>query len=208
MGVEVKKFEVGPLSTNCYILFDRLSREGIIIDPGLEDAKIDQFIKNEKINLLAIFLTHGHFDHIMGIGHYSNLFDIPVYIHKLDHPMLLDPVKNHSDFFGIPFVFEGKTILIEEEESIHIGPFSLQIIETPGHTRGSICILTCNFLFSGDTLFVDTVGRTDFPESAPEKLEKSLKKLSELDDGITVHPGHMASAKMSIIRTKNPFLKL
>lgn len=207
MKIEVKKFVVGPLSTNCYILYETSSRYAVMIDPGAEDPKIEKFIEEEKITLMAILLTHGHFDHIMGVDYYSKKFSIPVYIHEFDYPMLLDPVKNHSAFFGMPFSFEGKATLIDKEKSIFIGPFSLNVIETPGHTKGSICILTSDYLFSGDTLFVDSIGRTDFPESEPLKMKASLKKLLTLEEDIIIHPGHTASAKMAIVKKKNPFLR-
>lgn len=196
MKIQVKKFVVGPLATNCYVVYDIESLDAIIIDPGYPDPRILDYISKESLNLKSIFLTHGHFDHIMGLTYFTQSSKTNVLIHKFDEPLLRDPYKNHSIFLGEPFSFSGEVEQINSEGIIKSGSIELKIIETPGHTKGSICILLDKFLFSGDTLFLDAIGRTDFPESEPEKMEESIKRLLKIGSDIILHPGHMGSGRI------------
>jgi len=206
MQLNVKKIVVGALRTNCYIAYDLDSKAAFIVDPGYPDPKILNFIKN--INLLPIFIinTHGHFDHIAGDEEVAHFFNIPVLIHLIDLPMLIDPSKNYSAYYGTPFAFSGQWETINGEGTIEKSPFHMTIIETPGHTCGSISILIGNYLFSGDTLFIDTIGRTDLPESCPDKMAESLLKFKNISDDIVVHPGHMGSGKFSEVKARNRHL--
>ncbi len=207
MELKAKKFRVGPLETNCYVVYDEKSRECFIVDPGYDDPRITEFINDEKLKPIFIINTHGHFDHIAGDHSLASRYQIPVLIHKQDRPMLEDPRKNHSAFFGIPISFSGEIEEIKGESILTKGPFKLQILETPGHTAGSICILIEDLVFTGDTLFVESIGRTDFPESEPERIQSSIQKLAKLPENLTVHPGHMASATLKEIKRRNPFLR-
>ncbi len=207
MELKVKKFRVGPLETNCYVVYDEKSRECFILDPGYNDPRITEFINSENLKAIFIINTHGHFDHIAGNQFLASTYQIPVLIHYKDSPMLEDPFRNHSSFFGIAITFKGEIEEIKEERILIKGPFKLQILETPGHTAGSISILIEDLLFTGDTLFVESIGRTDFPESEPEKIQSSIQKLAKLPENLTVHPGHMASAPLKEIKRRNPFLK-
>jgi len=197
-----KKFIVGPLSTNAYVVYENTTKNAVIIDPGYKDPSLLQFIEKESLNVKVVILTHGHFDHIMGLDTLWERFKPPVYIHKNDADMLFDPRKNHSAHFGIPFSFKGTVEEICKEQVLSLDPFEIKILETPGHTSGSISLLVGNFLFTGDTLFVGAIGRTDFPESQPEKMKESLEKLLSLGDDLIVHPGHMGSAKLGLIKEK------
>ncbi|MEO0199384.1 MAG: MBL fold metallo-hydrolase [candidate division WOR-3 bacterium] len=196
MKIQIKKFVVGPLATNCYIAYDIDTNEAVIVDPGFPDQRIIDYLIREKLRLTGIILTHGHFDHIMGLGYLTKFCKTSVFIHKHDEPLLRDPHKNHSIYLGEPFTFIGEVELINSDEVIKSGSLELKIIETPGHTRGSISILLDKFLFSGDTLFVDAIGRTDFPESAPERMEESINRLLNIGSDIILHPGHMGSGKI------------
>lgn len=196
MKIQVKKFVVGPLATNCYIVYDTETNDTIIVDPGFPDPRVTDYLSREKLNPTAIILTHGHFDHIMGLSYLTKFYRTSVLIHKFDEPLLRDPHINHSVYFGDPFTFDGEVELIDADVFIKSGSLEVRIIETPGHTRGSISLLLDKFLFSGDTLFLDAIGRTDFPESSPERMEESIKKLLDLGSDIILHPGHMGSGRI------------
>lgn len=168
----IDKIVVGDLQTNCYLLADAKSKRCTIIDPGGDSPLIKEHLKSKKITPSFIINTHGHPDHIMSNGE----FDLPIYIHKDDAKALagLHPDK-----------------LLNDGDRIQLENLTIDIIHTPGHTPGSICLLCDDLLFSGDTLFASGVGRTDLPGGSENQLINSIKnKLFILNGGIKVYPGH------------------
>lgn len=138
-----------------------------------------------------IILTHGHFDHITGIGPLTEAYpEIKVMVHPEDRDKLADPDTNLSVMFGTRVAVKGNTLPVVEGTRLEVGDSVLEVLETPGHTEGSISLKTGGSLFSGDTLFKGTVGRTDFPDSNPEKMGKSLQRLMSLPGQTRVLPGH------------------
>ncbi|MFN4227566.1 MAG: MBL fold metallo-hydrolase [Candidatus Ratteibacteria bacterium] len=183
----VERIIVGDFFTNCYIIGFKQENLCVIIDPGEEGEKIKRLINNLNLKAILIINTHGHFDHIGA----NNFFDLPVHIHKKDIEFLKDPEKNLSSFFSVPYICKNKVFPIEENDTIEIGKMKFKIIHTPGHTPGSICLKIENILFTGDTIFANGIGRTDFPCGDEQVLIKSIKeKLITLPDEIIIYPGH------------------
>jgi glyoxylase-like metal-dependent hydrolase (beta-lactamase superfamily II) len=183
--MKIHKLVVGSLGTNCYIVSSKKGN-AFVIDPGDEASKIKKFIFKEKLNVRFVVNTHGHIDHIKS----DSELGLPVYVHKEDADMVSDPEKNHMvSFFGSfePVVPER---LLMDGDTLELDELNFEVIHTPGHTQGGICLSGQGVLFSGDTLFKNGVGRTDLPESSYAKMEKSLKKISKLDSGTIVYPGH------------------
>jgi hydroxyacylglutathione hydrolase len=183
----IERIVVGDFFTNCYIIGCEEEKVCGIIDPGSEGEKIKKIIENKNLKPLIIINTHGHFDHIGA----NNFFNLPVYIHEDDFEFLKDPEKNLSSFFSFPYVCENEVFKLKENDVIKIGKLNIEVIHTPGHTPGSICLKIKDILFTGDTIFADGIGRTDFPEGDEEKLIKSIEtKIFILNDNIKIFPGH------------------
>lgn len=197
----VRRFIVGPLGTNCYLVYDRSSKKGVLIDPGEADSSVKEVISSEGLNIDWIINTHGHADHIKGNAYFS----YPVAIHSLDEGCLSDPERNLS-FHGL-FVEDVKAgRLLSEGEVITAGNLSLEVLHTPGHTPGGICLKCGELLFSGDTLFFEGVGRTDLPGGDYDALAKSIKeKLFSLPDSTQVFPGHGVRTTIGHEKKCNPF---
>jgi hydroxyacylglutathione hydrolase len=186
-ALEIRKFVVGELATNCYLVYDNDSRKGILIDPGDYDPAISEHIRDNKIEVMYTLDTHGHSDHIRG----NASFGFPVLIHELDEPCLSDSRKNRSAFSDQEVKPTKAARLLTDGDIVKVGDFSLEIIHTPGHTRGSISVKCGDILFSGDTLFCEGVGRTDLAEGDQDALVKSIRdKLFILPDHVRVLPGH------------------
>ncbi len=196
------KITTGHFQTNTYIVDSK--DECIIIDPGYD---IEKYLdKINKFKVLAVVLTHNHCDHIDSIG----LFDCPIYVHKDDY----DGLKNNIDSLyhllgGKPSFDYNKLNIIKlrDEEELHIGKIVLNVLHTPGHTSGSCCFMYKDVLFTGDTLFKESAGRTDFPSGDHKTLLKSLTKLSKLDPKIKVYPGHGDATTIKDEKKNNLFLR-
>lgn len=204
-----EKIRVGDFATNCYIFGDKSTKEVNIIDPGGEPNKIIDFIKKNEYIVRNIILTHGHFDHIGGLKVLKQQFEVPVLIHKLDGEMLTDPAQNFSKFIGLKngeIIQDTADKFVEDGETLKIGDIPYKIIHTPGHTRGGISILFDKYLFSGDTLFKESVGRTDLPFSNHSDILESARKLLELSDDLVVYPGHGECTSIGYERANNPFI--
>lgn len=176
--MRIKTIKVGELMTNCYIVSDEISKEGVIIDPGFEMDEIINEIGDIKIK--AIILTHGHYDHVTDAFALSETINAPVMIHKDDEAMMAYSTQKRADR------------ILDSGDKLEIGHWKLEIIPTPGHSKGSICIYNekAGVLFSGDTLFWKDHGRTDLPGSSQNEMENSLKKLFALPPHTKVYPGH------------------
>jgi len=207
--------------SNTYILGDK--GEGIVIDPGASHEEILDVVNNQKLKLKYIILTHAHIDHILSMDKLRELTGAKVLVHENDNSLLGDPYGNGSYLFGLNNVFANGDVLLKDGDVLTCGDIKLVIIHTPGHTPGSICIKAekeklaagesepcCNIspiIFTGDTLFKMTVGRTDLGKGDYDELMHSLKeKLMTLDDDIIVYPGHGTSTTIGYERKNNPFI--
>ena len=200
----IKKFVVGELETNCYIFAALDDKEAALIDPGSDgDDIIIPELERNNLKLKCIINTHGHGDHISSNGK----FKAPIYIHKLDADFLRNPGLNLSAAFGFAIKSPPANRLLEEGDLIEIGNFKLKVIHTPGHTPGSISLFTDGVVFTGDTLFMGGVGRTDFPYGSREQLLNSIKyKLLTLDEKTVIYPGHGSSSTIGREKRENYFI--
>jgi glyoxylase-like metal-dependent hydrolase (beta-lactamase superfamily II) len=185
-------------------VWEPVSREAALIDPGDYDPHITSVVKKERLNVLCTVNTHGHVDHIMG----DSDFGYPVFIHVLDEPCLRDGMKSLAFFEGANVKPVRAARLLEDGDKIPLGNVVMDVMHTPGHTPGGISLRCGDMLFSGDTLFLEGVGRTDLPGGSTEALVKSIReKLFVLSDDVRVFPGHGPETTIGFEKRYNPFLK-
>ncbi|MCP4481748.1 MAG: MBL fold metallo-hydrolase [bacterium] len=206
--VKIQKFVLGSLETNCYLVYDEVSKESVIIDPGAGPEILSDALKDLDIKMKYIINTHGHADHIFSNAHLKEIYpDTKLVIHANDESFLSDSSKNLSIFLGYNVTSPAADILIKEGDELSFSGHTFEIIETPGHTMGSICLLLDNqSLFTGDTLFLGSIGCTDFEHSSSSAMANSLKKLKELSQNLTIHPGHGPDSTMGFEVKTNPFI--
>lgn len=215
VGLLVHRLVVSPFETNCYIvacpprsLGDESTREAVIIDPGDDPHLISDAVYGSDVTVTGIVNTHGHADHIGANAALKGEFDCPIMVHELDAHLLTDSQANLSASIGFGgIVSPPADRLLKEGDEIAVGSLTLEVIHTPGHTPGGICLLAADVVFSGDTLFMDGIGRTDFPGGSQEQLMESIQtKLLILSEDTTVYPGHGPSTTIARERRENPFL--
>lgn len=204
---KIKNIISGQLETNCWLIYDDITKVAIIIDPGEDGSAVIEAIEKLALKPELLINTHGHFDHILSDDVIRKKYNIPLAIHKDDIPFLTDINKNASYVIGKPTVINYPEIIFEYEKSYKTSFCNYSVINTPGHTPGSVCILIDNNLFSGDTLFKESVGRTDFPGSSPLAMKKSLQKIKQLDKKILVYPGHGCSTSIEKELASNFYLR-
>jgi len=191
MEIAIETIVVGDFQTNCYIVTCRKTGECFIIDPGDEYGRIKTFLSERAKHPSFIVNTHGHADHIKD----DAKFRLPVYIHKDDADCLRDTERNISALFSAGLVLDVKPVLLKDGDIVRAGEISFEVIHTPGHSPGSISLMSGGVLFTGDTLFNSGYGRTDFPGGDEEKLLASIRnRLLVLPDETIIYPGHGPSS--------------
>jgi len=195
------------MGANCYLVSCEKTKKAAVIDPGSGSQMLSKWIKEHDVEITRIILTHGHYDHIGAVEDLRREFQAKVAIHQDDAEMLNNSRKNLASFMGWDFTIPPADILLEDNQVIEIGEKKLQVLHTPGHSPGSICLLLEDGLISGDTLFEGSVGRTDFPGGDMRKLLKSIhQKLMVLNDNTKVYPGHEGSTTIGRERMSNPYV--
>lgn len=180
------------LYANTYVLVDE-NDNCVVVDPGKDYSGIVDFIKESELHLKAVLLTHGHFDHIRGVDMLVDTFKVPLYLASEDKEFLTNPHLNCSDRFSRnPVTVKSESIGINDGEELKILSEPIKVIATPFHTPGCVCfyLKDSKTLITGDTLFAEGIGRTDFPLSDPSLIVSSLRKLEKLPDDIKIFPGH------------------
>lgn len=190
--MQIKHFEGGYDSNLSYVVHDEKILKGIVIDP-LNSEEIVSYVKENKIDLVYIINTHSHFDHVEGNDLLKNEFSCPVVSHELE--------EDKAD------------MKVKDGQVLEVGNLKIKVIHTPGHTPGGICLLIDNYLFTGDTIFINHVGRTDFPGGSQAEMIASIKKLMQLNDDIIIYPGHnydylkRIDSTIGQERKNNPFVR-
>jgi glyoxylase-like metal-dependent hydrolase (beta-lactamase superfamily II) len=206
--VRIIKLEVGNLGTNCYILYCENTLQAAVIDPGGNAAEIMDIIHNENLVVVCIINTHGHADHISDNNSLRCDTGAPLLIHRDDADMLTSAQLNLSMFIGGSIICAPADRLLNDGDSIEVGKLTLKVLHTPGHTPGGISLTTNDVVFSGDTLFAQSIGRTDFPGGSYDQLIQSIQnKLLALSDSTKVLPGHGPDTTIGFERQNNPFIQ-
>lgn len=202
----LKKLQLGVYGANCYIVGCEETREAIAIDIGGEPEEVEKMVSEDGLVLKKILLTHGHGDHIAGVNQVRSAYSAKVYIHRDDAELLDDPEKNLSVMMPIAPVKIADYELVEDGETISFGNHQIEVIHTPGHTRGCVCFKVEGILFTGDTLFRGSIGRTDLYGGASDIVESIEKRLIKLSVDTVIYPGHGPSSTIGDEKQSNPFL--
>lgn len=197
---------VGALATNCYIIWDD-QKNGYILDPGDESQRIADALTEEGLVVRAIILTHAHFDHMLAVASLQSKFHCPLWIGEYEEPALTDPDKNLSaSFCSRRSLNLHADRLLTEGETLLLGNCSFRVWHTPGHTVGGICLVGEQVIFTGDTLFAGSIGRSDFPGGNSRLLQDSLRKLMSIAGDRTVYAGHGPATTLNNERQNNPYI--
>lgn len=202
----IEKFTDRLFGENTYLIADKSTREGAVIDPGGEAKELMAYIEDNFIEVKYIILTHGHADHIGCVKELKNATNAIIVAHTDEKEILLDKKKNLSyRMHGGPNEFDADKY-VNEKDSIKIGNLKLTFLHTPGHTKGCMCIKVGNHMFTGDTLFAGSMGRTDLYSGDNKQMQKSLKRLANQEDNVIIYPGHGPNSTMGIEKITNPYM--
>ena len=205
--MRVDTLVVGALQTNCYLVYDESTRQALIIDPGDEASRIIRAVEERSLQVSAVVLTHVHFDHMLACEELCRTLLAPLYVGAADEPALTDSTLNLIRYFApdrsMALVADR---LLREGDILMLGDEGLTVMETPGHTPGSICLLSDSIVIAGDTLFCGSVGRTDFPRGNMMQLRHSLARLTAIEGERQVFSGHDMPTTLSHERQTNPYI--
>lgn len=206
--MKIEQYCVGQVGTNCYFAVNEDTKELLVIDPGDSAQMLAGKIRQKNLKPAAVLLTHGHFDHAMAAQELAELFDVKIYAHEAEKNTLEQPGLNVSAMIGRRDSYHAD-VYVKDKEVLNLAGMEILVLHTPGHTEGGCCyyLEKERVLFSGDTLFCQSVGRTDFPGGSMKKIVRSIKeKLLVLPDEVRVYPGHMDLTTIGMERAQNPFL--
>ena len=199
---------VGEMRTNCYILSNEETKEALVFDPGADAERILEFVKSKGLSIQAVLLTHGHFDHIMGVDEIRRQTRATVYACEAERELLGNPDMNCAHMFNCEAATEAD-IYVKDGQILTLAGLKIQVIHTPGHTSGGVCyyIEDAKIVITGDTLFFEAVGRCDLPTSNEAAIIESItKKLFVLPEDVTVYPGHGRSSTIGYEEQNNPYV--
>ena len=193
----IQTLQVGPIMTNCYLLCDEDAKVCALIDPGDDAARVEKLVKQSGCALRYILLTHGHFDHVGGVKEIAAETGCDVYL-------CADELTMPPQMTAGPLYY---TKTYDEGDTLHLAGLTISVIRTPGHTPGSVCLLIDDAMFSGDTLFAGSCGRTDFPGGSDAAMRASLRRLAGLSTDHRVYPGHGMDTTLAEEKRYNPYLR-
>ena len=200
--------DIDDLIANCYVAIDD-NNDCVVVDPSKDYDGIVKYIKKNELTLKAVLLTHGHFDHFRGVDRLINEFNCPLYIGFYDADMIKTPELNCSIMVGESFSVKSKAETVSEGEVLHLLKEDLKVVETPGHTAGSVCYYfeQSKVMFTGDFLFHTCAGRCDLPTANEHQMSESFRKIRKFDKDITIYPGHGPKSTLGNEFEINPFLR-
>ncbi|HSO18913.1 MAG TPA: MBL fold metallo-hydrolase [Desulfosarcina sp.] len=213
----IRQMALGPIQANCFILGCEQTRQAVVIDPGDDTDRILRTLAADRLKVVHIINTHGHFDHVGANKRLKEVTQADILIHRKDAPMLSQLSATAAAWGLAAENSPAAGRLLEDGDTITFGTHTLTVLHTPGHTPGGICLYTeyeadgasRKAVFVGDTLFAGSIGRTDFPGGDYDTLIDSIRtKLFRLDDTVTVYPGHMGSTTIGAEKRSNPFCGL
>ncbi len=195
--MHITVFHLGPLGANCYVIADEEAKSCAVVDPCGQGKALADWLNSQKLTPKYVFLTHGHYDHVGGAKELADCYDnLPVYLHPNDRTLA-------------PYLCQGLywTHAYDEGDVLPMDSLSFRILHTPGHSKGSVCIQAEDALFTGDTLFAGSCGRTDFPDGSWQEILRSLGRLADLSGDLRVLPGHESDSTLERERNTNPYMK-
>lgn len=207
MKVKIERWVLGELATNCYIIKNEETKELIVTDPAAVSDQLAGHLTADGYQPKAILLTHGHFDHVLGVEDLVKRFSLPVYLLEEEKQILADPAGNLSSVFGAPYRYQ-EGIGLSDRQTINLAGLDIRVFHTPGHTVGGACyyLEEEQILFSGDTLFCGSVGRTDFPTGSMGTLVRSIReRILVLPDETVIYPGHGEATTIGAEKLQNPY---
>lgn len=197
-------FDDNPFGTDCWLLGDDDGEDAVVVDPGFEPERVHAMLDAAGRHPVAVLLTHAHVDHASQAGVFAG-DDVPVFVHEADEVAFRDPARWNAGFDN-PLAEVKDLRTIADGDIIRFAGFRIQVQHTPGHTPGHCCLRTDAFVASGDLVFAGSIGRSDFPNSSPPDMERSLRRFLELPDDLLVLPGHGPETTVGRERATNPFL--
>lgn len=205
----IETMEVGPVITNCYVVGCEETKEGLVIDPGGDSDRILALIERSGLNVTQLLNTHGHADHIAGNAAIHRALGCKILIHEADADMITSRASSLLDWIPEGEPSPPADRRLSDGDQVQVGSLAFDVLHLPGHTPGGIGLLTDKVIFTGDTLFAESIGRTDLPGGSEEVLFRTLaERIATLDDQLTAYPGHGPATTIGREKERNPFLRM